>query len=63
MPLTATQRTANLRARRKAAGWSIVHCQIPADATSILAGAVKKSGLTKGEVVTRLIRVYGEQFG
>jgi hypothetical protein len=63
MPLTATERTANLRARRKAQGYTILHCQIPPDASSILVGLVKGTGLTKAEIITRLIRSYAEKFG
>ena len=63
MPLTPTQRTANMRARRKANGWSILHCHIPPDVTKILAGMGKQTGLSKAEIISRLIRSYQENFG
>ena len=63
MTKTTTQRTAAYRARRRAEGWTILHCHIPPDVTSILAGIGKGTGLTKAEIISRLIRSYQERFG
>ena len=63
MATTTTERTAQHRARRRALGYTILHCQIPPDASSILAGLVTRSGLTKAEIIARLIRSYAEKFG
>ena len=63
MATTTTERTQQHRARRRALGYTILHCQLPADASSILAGMVERTGLTKAEIITRLIRSYAEKFG
>ncbi len=63
MTLTQVQRTANHRRRRLAAGWTILHCQLPPETANILAGIVKNTGLSRAEVIARLIKNYDENFG
>ncbi len=60
---TNAERTAKHRARRKEEGWTIIHCLIPRDTSRILADMVISTGMTKAEIITRLIRAYGSQFG
>ncbi len=60
---TTAERTAKHRRRRKDDGWTIIHCQIPRDTSRILADMVVSTGMTKAEIITRLIRAYGSQFG
>ncbi len=62
-PSNSAKRTAKHRARRQAEGWTFVHCQIPRDCSRILADMVVSTGMTKAEIITRLIRAYGSQFG
>ena len=53
---TSTQRTAKLRARRKAAGWTILHMHLPPDVATILANAALDAGMTKTEAVIEALR-------
>ena len=51
----STKRTAKLRARRKAAGWTILHIHLPPDASEVLAEWVKATGDTKAYIVENAI--------
>ena len=54
----STKRTAKLRARRKAAGWTILHIHLPPDASKVLAEGAKRLGRTKAEIVKDAIYLY-----
>ena len=58
MTHNTTERTARHRAKRKAEGWTILHCQLPPDASKVLADAVTDKQWTKAEIVAHALRMY-----
>ncbi len=55
---TSTKRTAALRAKRKAAGWTVLHVHLPPDASEVLRYGTKKLDMTKAEIVRDAIYLY-----
>ena len=55
MDMTNAERIAKHRAKRKAEGWIIVHCQIPPKAAKILAGRTLNGLRTQSEVLAEAL--------
>jgi len=53
--MTNAERIAKHRAKRKAEGWIIVHCQIPPKAAKILAGRTLNGLRTQSEVLAEAL--------
>jgi len=62
MGQSTAERTATHRSRRKARGYTILHCQLPADVSKILVEAMKKyPQKTKAEIIADCLYVYQEE--
>lgn len=55
MAKTTAERTANLRAKRKADGWEYVHVAIPPEANRVLQAATGPGKQTKSEFIAQAI--------
>ncbi len=60
---TSTKRTAALRAKRKAAGWTVLHVHLPPDASEVLAEMKQGSDWTTAQIIAELITIHSRQFG
>lgn len=53
--MTSAERIAKHRAKRKAEGWIIVHCQLPPKAAKVLAGRLLNGLRTQAEVIAEAL--------
>ena len=62
MSKTTSKRSAEYRARRRAAGYTILHVHLPADVSRILAEAMEKyPQKSKTEIIADCVYVYREE--